>query len=765
MKKKLLALITSTVGIVLTATHLVGADVALSDSIVSLAANRTKHYTFKDGSSGESIIVALTLSPYSIPAGDPFTLRTGTRVAIGTTSLDGDFIENTEGIDVSASLVFASTGVIPSSVHFRIVRIGLRNVGPTPQLLWVSSATAPPAFAVTAEMFYPIDALPAPLHKMNYTAQLRHVGLAGPGLYQLSDAGVMGGRGLVLDAHFDTFSADPHGNSWLTTYAGQYARIYTSDVARTNGMSVTTWSNTKHAQTLPAYCGVQEIHSSPDWVFIRSTGLGSYVMGSWTNAPRPFPNLPVNQQSLWQFPRAPFVPVNKTSSPASTIGYFVDGVAMFNSWSGFYWTGTTNRSGPAPGGSWNSDAYVTEGPTFDAGLGHPEARGIHHYHANPIALRYQLGDHVDVDPTTKTYSESTTPVTRHSPILGWVNDGFPIYGPYGYSNAMDPASALRRMESGYVLRDGNFGTADLDLLPATPSRRTTRPLWAQRLFTPSIGSSTGPAVTSASGLYPLGYYMEDYDYLGDHGYTQGVDFDLDEFNGRWCVTPEFPAGTYAYFVALTATHTPMFPYNIGRAYYGEPTGSNVTTMTGTLTTRFIGGINMPLILDPPNLGTGNVILTWSAVEGGQYRVESKKLISALSTWSVLAAHVPAIQTVGTYTDFTGSAGGSAKFYRIGRETFAPFDPVLDIVAPGGSASDGTTVIVTITLSSAPPLTSKPLSVTLAGSIVGTSITRPSVNTVSARFVIPEGATTGAQDIDITFSASPPENIPGALVIY
>ncbi len=259
--------------------------------------------------------------------------------------------------------------------------------------------------------------------------------------------------------------------------------------------------------------------------------------------------------------------------------------------------------------------------------------------------------------------------------------------------------------------------------------------------------------------------MEDYDFLGDHGYTQGVDFDLDEFNGRWCVTPEFPAGTFAYFVALTATHTPMFPYNIGRAYYGEPTGSNVTTMTGTLTTRFIGGINMPLILDPPNVGTGNVILTWNAVEGGQYWVESKKLISALSTWSVLAAHVPAIQTVGTYTDFTGSVGGSAKFYRIGRETFAPFDPVLDIVAPGGSASDGTTVIVTITLSSAPPLTSKPLSVTLAGSIVGTSITRPSANTVSARFVIPEGATTGAQDIDITFSASPSENVPGALVIY
>ena len=83
-----------------------------------------------------------------------------------------------------------------------------------------------------------------------------------------------------------------------------------------------------------------------------------------------------------------------------------------------------------------------------------------------------------------------------------------------------------------------------------------------------------PAVSSS---YPLGRYMEDNDYLGDHQflpakYQQGTDFDLDEYNGRWCVTPEFPNGTYAYFVAISANGTPVFPYNIGRGYYGSPTG-------------------------------------------------------------------------------------------------------------------------------------------------------------------------------------------------
>ena len=50
--------------------------------------------------------------------------------------------------------------------------------------------------------------------------------------------------------------------------------------------------------------------------------------------------------------------------------------------------------------------------------------------------------------------------------------------------------------------------------------------------------------------------LEDYAYLGDLGKVQGREFDLDEFNGRWCVTPEFPRGTYAYFTAIDAA--PIF---------------------------------------------------------------------------------------------------------------------------------------------------------------------------------------------------------------
>ena len=46
--------------------------------------------------------------------------------------------------------------------------------------------------------------------------------------------------------------------------------------------------------------------------------------------------------------------------------------------------------------------------------------------------------------------------------------------------------------------------------------------------------------------------------------------DLDRYNGRFCVTPEYPNGVYAYFTTITGTDGhPAFPYFIGPEFYGE----------------------------------------------------------------------------------------------------------------------------------------------------------------------------------------------------
>ena len=456
--------------------------------------------------------------------------------------------------------------------------------------------------------------------------------------------------------------ADPQIDSWFTTYSGKYARIYATDADKASGNAVSTWSRNSISQTVPAYCGIYFVGYSTSWVYIRTTGLASHTMGPWyLNAARTtvFPNLPKNTDTLFRFPRTTSVPATKTLTGLGAIGYFVDGVAMFDTRDAFYWNGSSDVSGS---GNWNRDAWVNESVTFDPGQAHQPGDGTHHYHANPIALRYLLGDHVDYNSSTKTYSESTNTPTKHSPILGWVRDGYPIYGPYGYSNATNPASGIRRMISGYVLRNGGSGTQNL-----TSTGRTNIPPWAVRLYNVAANSVIGPNVSTN---YPLGRYMEDNDYLGDLGYAQGVDFDLDEYNCRFCVTPEFPNGTNAYFVSISSTGTPVFPYNIGRAFFGNPTGASVSSITETITTNFVGGSSSSLKLQSPAVqnNSGDVTLTWSSVEGGTYSVSAT---SDFSSWtSNITSSVTATGIVATTTDAGAARNNFSRFYKVTRTALA-----------------------------------------------------------------------------------------------
>jgi hypothetical protein len=550
---------------------------------------------------------------------------------------------------------------------------------------------------------------------------------------------------------------DPRTNSWFTTYSGQYARIFTNNTMKAAGTTLTTWSNGSQTQSAPAYCGVQEVDSSADWVYVFSTGLAGYNMGPWQNGA--FPNLPANQKLLYRFPRTNGVPVTKTLTGGGQIGIFVDGVEMFNSWDAFYWNGSAEAASMGGNtGYWNRDAYVNEGATFDPGNAHQQNTGTYHYHANPIALRYQLGDHVEYDAAARTYSESTNAITKHSPILGWVGDGNPIYGPYGYSNALDPASGLKRMISGYVVRNGSFGTSNI-----TVNGRTTIPQWAVRAF----GVSSNQAGPSVSGTYPLGRYMEDNDYLGDHGYGQGTDFDLDEYNGRWCVTPEFPAGTYAYFVSISSNGAPVFPYNIGRAYYGSATGGSVASIGETVVTNFVGGPNGTFSLSTPARQEPTVTLTWSSVDGGTYQVEST---TNLSNWTTNASGV-ASQGIQTQTNL--NSGASAVFYRVARTALATYDPVTGTSGGGGGGqtitltpNSGThgqnniSITAVISASATPPVpthTGAPIQTFTIGAVTvtGASYTyNGGTGTVTGTLSIPAGATLGGQTVTITFSPPP-----------
>ena len=462
-------------------------------------------------------------------------------------------------------------------------------------------------------------------------------------------------------------SAEPQLTSWYTSQSGKYARIFTSKENEIASLTSTTWSRGQGNQSSPAYAGVHEIHHDASWVYIRTSGLGFHVMGPWyldEAKTRNFPNFPSNTATTYRIPRNPTAFNGTVTTGFGAIGYFVDGVALFDATDTFsYINGSASDASPQGGGRgdgvWNRDAYVNEGVTFDSANAH-QAGNLHHYHANAPAIRHLLNDSVDYNAETNRYTENFN--GRHSPILGWVSDGHPIYGPYGFSDPVDPDSPVRLLSSGYQKRDGSNGSTNL-----SRTGRTSLPDWTNRLQGRSTTLATnqyGPAVNTT---YILGHYLEDYAYKGDLGLSQGVDFDLDEYNGRFCVTPEFPEGVWAYFTTIATDGTPVFPYNVGRNFYGTPNGGSVNTIPGNASLSFVGGPSTQHQAVEVSKNGGVVTLTWSTVEGGSYQLENS---TDLETWTEEGAEIIADATSNTTVS---RAGNTARFYRLKRTGIAAYD--------------------------------------------------------------------------------------------
>ncbi len=222
-------------------------------------------------------------------------------------------------------------------------------------------------------------------------------------------------------------------------------------------------------------------------------------------------------------------------------------------------------------GIWLRNAYFGERDSFDACLGHQPPSGMYHNHVQPPCLRAQLNDNLEVVGTGRTgaaYREKASGWT-HSPILGWSFDGYPVYGPYGHADPKDKNSSIKRLKSSFQLR--------------TITARTTLPDWSlayhngvpQQLNT----NQYGPPINIT---YPLGRYLEDYDYAAGLG-------DLDQYNGRFEVTPEYPNGTYAYHVTINDDGSPAFPYVFSAQYYGTVSGGSARTVPSTAQDYFAGG--------------------------------------------------------------------------------------------------------------------------------------------------------------------------------
>jgi YHYH protein len=137
----------------------------------------------------------------------------------------------------------------------------------------------------------------------------------------------------------------------------------------------------------------------------------------------------------------------------------------------------------------------------DESNAHVQPNGQYHYHGMPEGLLSNL--------------DRGSAMT----LVAFARDGFPVYARYGYTDPSNSTSAVKVVTGSWQKK----ATPDADRPPIS--------------------------------VFPMGTFTQDYEYIAGSG-------DLDECNGRTGVTPEFPAGTYHYYV------TDTYPY-IQRCLKGQ----------------------------------------------------------------------------------------------------------------------------------------------------------------------------------------------------
>lgn len=305
----------------------------------------------------------------------------------------------------------------------------------------------------------------------------------------------------------------------------------------------------------------QKVEYSATSVYITATGIPAYPTGPFLDGN---PSIAEDQSAIYKFP---LNPSQNTGTPTETtlgnIGVFVNGVSLFDYRDGVSWNTTTNSlcggpgNAPCPGGpgasqAWNRDAIPSEMSGFDCSKGHP-AMGNYHHHQNPSAFKL---DSTVVSTICNLYDADglySMNANQHSPLIGFAYDGFPIYGAYGYKN-QDGTGGITRIKSGYSLRNITVRTHHAD----------------------GTDVDDGPAVDAT---YFLGYFREDYEWIS---HPNEEDY-LDEHNGRFCVTPEYPNGTYAYFCTVDENWNSTYPYAVGPTFYGVYSDAKVTSINENTT--------------------------------------------------------------------------------------------------------------------------------------------------------------------------------------
>ncbi|UQD54872.1 YHYH protein [Flavobacterium sp. K5-23] len=188
----------------------------------------------------------------------------------------------------------------------------------------------------------------------------------------------------------DTTSPTPIGS---TTIPAVYTKIYGANSITTDGTYITIKSNGTPDHKSPYYATSNALYEA----YSGTTFTGVTFMKN--------PNIITTQSFTFKIPLNPSVTASHTPTGLGPIGVAINGVPFYNQY-----------AGP------NNQELTGEIASFDKYYGHPQQSGQYHYHVEPIYL--------------------TTIKSTKSGLMGFLLDGFPVYGPQDENGTTVTSNAL-----------------------------------------------------------------------------------------------------------------------------------------------------------------------------------------------------------------------------------------------------------------------------------------------------------------------------------
>lgn len=146
-----------------------------------------------------------------------------------------------------------------------------------------------------------------------------------------------------------------------------------------------------------------EVYIDGEYIVVKTNGVpdhnSPYFQGTeWESQYEAYddplfrqnPNKISSHSYTFRFPKNPQEATSKSATPLGAIGVSLNGVPFFNQYAG------------------PNQPLTSEISSFDQYRGHPTGGGHYHYHVEPVSLTSQFGK---------------------TALIGFLLDGFPVYGP------------------------------------------------------------------------------------------------------------------------------------------------------------------------------------------------------------------------------------------------------------------------------------------------------------------------------------------------